>query len=124
MDEYFQILELLKRITKLKAKGLTAERVAYSFMKRRVQPLMQRELLGYEYTGADDTSRMSLEEISDDVVMLRLGRIFRNMKQEVTTTTVREYYAEYPPKEVSNHGRSSRVLITGCMLLFDQCLVL
>jgi hypothetical protein len=31
---------------------LTAERVAFSFMKRRIQPLMQREHLGFEYTGA------------------------------------------------------------------------
>jgi hypothetical protein len=42
----------------LREAGLRAEHVAFSFMKRRVQPLMARDTLGYQYTGDDDTSRM------------------------------------------------------------------
>jgi hypothetical protein len=30
--------------------------VAFSFMKRRVQPLMARDTLGYQYIGDEDTS--------------------------------------------------------------------
>jgi hypothetical protein len=52
MQECIQIPELLAKIAQKKAQGLTAERVAFSFMKRRIQPLMQREHLGFEYTGA------------------------------------------------------------------------
>jgi hypothetical protein len=37
-------------------------------MKRRVQPLMARDTLGFEYTGDDDTSRMPGGEVDDDIV--------------------------------------------------------
>jgi hypothetical protein len=42
-------------------------------MKRRVQPLMARDTLGYEYTGDDDTSRMPGDEVDDDDVVDRAG---------------------------------------------------
>lgn len=35
----------------------------------RVQPLMKRDHYGYEYTGSDDNSRFTTEEISDELVM-------------------------------------------------------
>ena len=95
MQECIQIPELLAKIAQKKAQGLTAERVAFSFMKRRVQPLMQREHLGFEYTGADDGSRLSAEEISDDLVMERLQKIFKNLHG--IPAAVREYSADNPP---------------------------
>jgi hypothetical protein len=58
MQEGIQLPELLARIKVLRDAGLRAEHVAFSFMKRRIQPLMARETLGFEYTGDDDTSRM------------------------------------------------------------------
>jgi hypothetical protein len=58
---------------------LIVERVAFSFMKRHIQPLMKTHHYGYEYTGSDDDSRFTKEEISADAVMERLGKIFRNM---------------------------------------------
>jgi hypothetical protein len=58
MQEGIQLPELLARIKVLREAGLRAEHVAFSFMKRRVQPLMARDTLGFEYTGDDDTSRM------------------------------------------------------------------
>jgi hypothetical protein len=48
-------------------------------MKRRVQPLMARDTLGYQYTGDDDTSRMPNNGIDDDDIVERLGRIFKDM---------------------------------------------
>jgi hypothetical protein len=48
-------------------------------MKRRVQPLMARDTLGYQYTGDVDTSRMPNNEIDDDDIIERLGRIFKDM---------------------------------------------
>jgi hypothetical protein len=36
---------------------------------------MARDTLGYQYTG-DDTSRMPGDEIDDDDIVDRLGRIF------------------------------------------------
>jgi hypothetical protein len=51
MQEGIQLLELMKKIKALREAGLRAEHVAFSFMKRRVQPLMASDTLGYQYTG-------------------------------------------------------------------------
>jgi hypothetical protein len=58
MQEGLQLPELLAKINALREAGLRAKHVAFNFMKRRVQLLMARDTLGYEYTGDDDTSRM------------------------------------------------------------------
>jgi hypothetical protein len=54
MQEGIQLPELLLKIKALREAGLRAEHVAFSFMKRRVQPLMARDTLGYQYTGEGD----------------------------------------------------------------------
>jgi hypothetical protein len=48
-------------------------------MKRRVQPLMARDTLGYQYTGDEDTSRMPGNEVDDEDIVERLGKIFKDM---------------------------------------------
>jgi hypothetical protein len=58
MQEGIQLPELLARIKVLREAGLRAEHVAFSFMKRRVQPLMACDTLGFEYTDDDDTSQI------------------------------------------------------------------
>jgi hypothetical protein len=47
MQEGIQLLELLAKIKALREAGLRAEHVAFNLMKRRVQPLMARDTLGY-----------------------------------------------------------------------------
>jgi hypothetical protein len=47
MQEGIQLPELLTKIKALRDPGLRAEHVAFSFMTRRVQPLMARDTLGY-----------------------------------------------------------------------------
>jgi hypothetical protein len=79
MQEGIQLPELMKKIKALREAGLRAERVAFSFMKRRVQPLMARDTLGYQYRGEDDTSRMPDEEVDNDDIVERLGKIFKDM---------------------------------------------
>jgi hypothetical protein len=71
--------ELLAKIKALREAGLRAEHVAFSFMKRWVQPLMARNTLGYEHTGDDDTSRMPGDEVDDDDIIDRLSRILKDM---------------------------------------------
>jgi hypothetical protein len=66
MQEGIQLPKLLTNIKALREAGLRAEHVAFSFMKRRVQPLMARDTLGYQYTGEGDSSRMPGGEIDDD----------------------------------------------------------
>jgi hypothetical protein len=92
MQEGLQLPELLAKIKALREAGLRAEHVAFSFMKRRVQPLMARDTLGYEYTGDDD-----------DIVD-RLAKIFKDMPV-YTPCPVPEYSAACPPKEVSSRIR-------------------
>jgi hypothetical protein len=105
MQEGLQLLELLARIKALREAGLRAEHVAFSFMKRMVQPLMSRDTLGYEYTGDDDMSRMSGDEVVDDDIVDRLARIFKDMPA-YTSCPVPELSAARPPKEVRSRIQS------------------
>jgi hypothetical protein len=84
----------------LREAGLRAEHVAFSFMKRRVQPLMARDTLGFEYTDDNDTSRMPGGELDDSDIIERLSQIFKDMPP-YTACLVQEYSAVRPPKEVS-----------------------
>jgi hypothetical protein len=70
-------------------------------MKRRIQPLMARETLGFEYTGDEDSSPMPGGELDDNDIVERLSRIFKDMPP-YTACPVEEYSAERPPKEVSS----------------------
>jgi hypothetical protein len=94
----------------LREAGLRAEHVAFNFMKRRVQPLMARDTLGYKYTGDDDTLQMPGDEIDDDDIVDRLGRIFKDMPV-YTPCLVLEYSAARSPNEVGSRTHC-RVLIT------------
>jgi hypothetical protein len=109
MQEGIQLPELLAKIKALREAGLKAEHVAFSFMKRRVQPLMARDTLGYQYTGEGDSSRMSDGEIDDDDIIDRLGEIFKDMSAYMPCP-VPEYSAARPPNEVSSCTQC-RVLI-------------
>jgi hypothetical protein len=110
MQEGLQLPELLARIKTLREAGLRAEHVAFSFMKRTVQPLMARDTLGYEYTGDDDTSRIPGDEVDDDDIVDRLARIFKDMPA-YTPCPVLEYSAARPPNKVGSRI-PSRVPIT------------
>jgi hypothetical protein len=103
MQEGIQLPELLARIKVLREARLRAEHVAFSFMKWRVQPLMGRDTLGFEYTGNDDTSRMPGAEMDDDDIIERLMWIFKDMPP-YTACPVQEYSASRPPKEVSSRA--------------------
>jgi hypothetical protein len=109
MQEGLQLPELLAKIKALREAGLRAEHVAFSFMKRRVQPLMARDSIGYKYTGDDDTSRMPGDEVDDDIVD-RMDRIFKDMPT-YTPCPVPDFSVARPPKEVSSRIHC-RVLIT------------
>jgi hypothetical protein len=74
-------------------------------MKRRVQPLMARDTLGFEYTGDDDTSRMLGDEVDDDDIVDRLARIFKDMSPYMACP-VPEYSTARLPKEVSSRTHS------------------
>jgi hypothetical protein len=52
MQEGIQLPELLKKVKALREVGLRAKHVAFSFMKRRVKPLMARDTLGCSRTSS------------------------------------------------------------------------
>jgi hypothetical protein len=110
MQEGIRLPELLKKIKALREAELRAEHVAFSFMKRRVQPLMARDTLGYQYTYDQDTSQIPGDEGNDDDIIERLGNIFKDMPQ-YTPCPVPEYSAVRPPNKVSSCDRGLRVLI-------------
>jgi hypothetical protein len=110
MQEGIQLPEVLKKIKALREAGLRAEHVAFSFMKRRVRPLMACDTLGYQYMGDGDTSRMLGEEVDDDDIVERLGKIFKDMPP-YTPCPIPEYTATRPPSKVSSRDRGLRVLI-------------
>jgi hypothetical protein len=91
----------LQKIKALREARLRAEHVAFSFMKRRVKPLMARDTLGYQYTGDEDTSRMPGNEVDDEDIVERLARIFKDMPS-YTPCRVSEHSAAHPPNNVSS----------------------
>jgi hypothetical protein len=110
MHEGIQLLELLQKIKALREARLRVEHVAFSFMKRRVQPLMARDTLGYQYMGDEDTSRMPSNEVDNEDNVERLGRIFKDMPP-FTPCPVLEYSAAHPPNKVSDCNLCLQVVI-------------
>jgi hypothetical protein len=70
---------------------------------------MARDTLGYQCTGDGDSSWMPGDEIDDDDIVDRLGRIFKDMPA-YTPCPVPEYSTARPPNEVSSRTQC-RVLI-------------
>jgi hypothetical protein len=116
MQEGLQLPVLLEKIKALREVRLRVEHVAFSFMKRRVQPLISRDTLSYEYTSTEDTSRMPDEEVDDDFIIEWLGRVFKDMPQ-FTPCPVDEYSAARSPNDVSSRLQSPRVLIAYVVIL-------
>jgi hypothetical protein len=55
--------------------------------------------------GKDDTSRLPGEEVDDDDIVERLGKIFKDMPP-YTPCPVPKYSATRPQNKVSIHGQS------------------
>jgi hypothetical protein len=114
-QEGIQLPELLEKIKALREARLRAEHVAFSFMKRRVQLQMARDTLGYQYTGEDDTSWMPGNEVDDEDIIERLGRIFKDMPP-YTPCPVPKHSAAHPPNKVGNRTLSSS---TDCIVVVE-----
>jgi hypothetical protein len=119
MQEGIQLPELLLKIKALREAGLRAEHVAFSFMKRRVQPLMACDTLGYQYIGEGDSSRMPGGEIDNDDLIDRMGKIFKDMPT-YTPCPVPECSTAHPSNEVSSRTQCTStdyvvlVVLTQC----------
>jgi hypothetical protein len=94
-----QVEELLDIIEAHKMTGVTGASVMFSFFKRRVQPILQRHRLGFEYTGSEDPSHMCAEELSDDAALLRVKRVLLDV--DAVPYVPELFSARNPPKPVS-----------------------
>jgi hypothetical protein len=79
--------------------GVTDASVMFSFFKRRVQPIQQRHKLGFEYSGAEDSSRMCVEELIDEAVLRRVRRVLLGVA--AVPYVPQRYTAQKPPKPVN-----------------------
>jgi hypothetical protein len=77
---------------------------------------MARDTLGYQYTGDDDTSWMPGDEVDDDDIVDRLGRIFKDMPAYMPCP-VPEYSAARPPNEVCSRTLLSSTHYVGVVVL-------
>jgi hypothetical protein len=94
-----QVEELLDIIEAHKMTGVTGTSIMFSFFKRRIQSIQQRHKLGYEYTSAEDLSRMCAEELSDDAVLLRVRWVLLDV--DAVPYVPGLFSARSPPKPVS-----------------------
>jgi hypothetical protein len=79
--------------------GVTGASVMFSFFKRRVQPIQQCHTLGFEYMGAEDPSRMCVEELTDEAALIRVRRVLLDM--DAVPYVPQLFSAQNPPEPVS-----------------------
>jgi hypothetical protein len=94
-----QVKELLDTIAAHKEMGVTGASVMFSFFKRQVQPIQQRHILGFEYKGAEDPSRMCAEELTDEAALTRVRRVLLDV--DVAPYVPQMFASQNPPKPVS-----------------------
>ena len=79
---------------------MTGFGIVSSFLRRRVQRPKEREHFGFEYSGAEDPSRMvPALELTDEEVLERLQKMLKGAS--VVPLTVSKYRANNPPPAVS-----------------------
>jgi hypothetical protein len=90
---------LLAIIAAHKEIGVTGASVMFSFFKRQIQPIQQRHTLGFKYIGAEDSSRMCAEELTDDAALIRVKQVLLDVN---TVPYVPQLFsAQNLPKPVS-----------------------
>ena len=120
MDESQAIKSFLERICTLKQQGLTSFSFVSSFLRRRVQPLKERENFGFEYSGAEDPSRMvPTLELTDEEVLEHLQKMLKGVS--VVSLAVLEYSANNPPPAMSCSFLMRVLLDVFCRIYF--CLI-
>jgi hypothetical protein len=94
-----QVDELLDTIAAHKDMGVTGASVMFSFFKRQVQPIQQRHILGFEYKGTEDPSRICAEELTDEAALTGVRRVLLDV--DAVPYMPQLFAAQNPPKPVS-----------------------
>jgi hypothetical protein len=99
-DELQAIKPLLERIRTTKQQGLTSFGIIANHMRHRVQPLKEREHLGFEYSRAEDPSRMvPALELTEEEVLECLRKVLKGVT--IVPHIVPEYYGDNTSPAVS-----------------------
>jgi hypothetical protein len=83
----------------MKDQGLSGVGVVASFIRRQVQPLKDRVHYGFEYTGCQDPTRVTSNELSEGEVLERLQDILGVVS--VIPYQFREHNHDHPPPTIS-----------------------
>ena len=101
----------------MKQQGLTGFGIISSFLHRRVQPLKEREHFGFEYSGAEDSSRVvPALQLTDEEVLERLQKMLKGVS--VVPLAVLEYSANNLPPAVSCSFLMQVLLTVFCCIHF------
>jgi hypothetical protein len=113
---------LLDRIRVLKQQGLNGFEIITTYLRRRVQPLKAREHYGFEYSRAEDTSRMvSALELTEEEVLEHLKKILKGVS--IVSHTAPEYRADNLPPAVSCLSSASTLFFIFPLLLVLSVLI-
>jgi hypothetical protein len=94
-----QVDELLDLIANHKEMRVTGAFVMLSFFKRRIQPIQQHHMLGFEYMGAEGPSWMCAEDLANDAALTRIKRVLLDVN---TVPYILELFStQNPPEPVS-----------------------
>lgn len=96
----------ISKILDFRRRGMTGESIAYSFLRRGIQPLQKRQNLGFQYAGLNDPSRVLRIDIPHQEVMKRMKRFLNPTVEQ--PALFEEFSAENPPREVSRLSNLSR----------------
>jgi hypothetical protein len=107
---------LLDRIRVLKQQDLNGLGIVASYLCRRIQPLKVRKHCGFEYSEAEDPSRMvPALDLTDEEVLERLKKILKGVC--VIVHPVPEYRADNPPPAISCFSSASTLFFIFPLLL-------
>ncbi|KAK1660623.1 hypothetical protein QYE76_048782 [Lolium multiflorum] len=68
ISESPMLTRMVRRICKLTESGLSGKDLTLSWFTKRIQPLQHRDRLMYEYSGRDDTMRVTKDNLSSDAL--------------------------------------------------------
>jgi hypothetical protein len=95
---------ILRKVHDFRARGMTAESIAYSWIRRVIQPLQQRKNPGWMYTGTEDPTRMLKTELTHEEIMGRMKKFL--IPSCSRPALFEEFSAELPSHRVSTSSTS------------------
>ena len=78
--EHEGIHPFIKQIQAMKDQGLSGVGGVASFIRHRVQPLQERIHYGFEYTGPEDPTRVTTNELTEGEVMERIQNMLASVQ--------------------------------------------